>query len=40
MKNRIISVILIGALAITLLAGNALAGTENIKIGGLFALTG
>ena len=40
MKNRIISVILIGALVITLLAGNALAGTENIKIGGLFALTG
>lgn len=40
MKNRIISAILIGALAITLLAGGALAGTDHIKIGGLFALTG
>ena len=40
MKNRIISAILIGALAMTLLAGGALAGTDHIKIGGLFALTG
>ena len=40
MKNRIISAILVGALAITLLAGGALAGTDHIKIGGLFALTG
>ena len=33
MKNRIISAILIGALAITLLTGGALAGTDHIKIG-------
>lgn len=39
-KNRILSAVLISALAATLLAGIASAGENSIKVGGLFALTG
>ena len=39
-RNRILSAIVIGALAATMFAGIAHAGEDHIKVGGLFALTG
>ena len=39
-RNRILSAVLISALAVTLFAGFVYAGEDHIKVGGLFALTG
>ena len=39
-RNRILSAVLISALAVTLFAGFVQAGEDHIKVGGLFALTG